>query len=106
MINTTNSASLSHRIFGEDWEGYFDWTHHGVDSLSPHTLRTELPKLGWTIESLYTHLFWHSGAHPEHAVLRDAFAYDARFRTLLRNRELGDMLVCVARRAGTTTPTV
>ena len=36
---TTNADSLSHRIFGDDWEGYFDWTHHGVDRVSAASLR-------------------------------------------------------------------
>jgi len=98
IINTTNAASLSHRLFGNDWEGYFDWTHWGVDVVSVESLRSELPRLGWKIEEMYTHSFWHAGADPDHAVFRDAFAHDARFSRLLRSRNLGDFLVCVARR--------
>ena len=103
IINTTNAASLSRQLFGDDWEGYFDWTHHGVDKVSVDSVRRELPRIGWNIEEMYTHSFWHSGADPDHAVLRDAFAYDARFSGLLRSRDLGDFLVCVARRAHPTT---
>lgn len=99
VINTTNAASLSHRLFGSDWEGYFDWTHYGVDTVSAESLRSELPQLGWNVIELYTHSFWHSGVDPDHAVLRDTFAYDARFGRLLRSRDLGDFLVCVARKA-------
>ena len=98
IINTTNSASLSHQLFGDDWEGYFDWTHHGVDKVSVESLRRELPRLGWNIETIYTHSFWHAGADPDHAVLRDTFAYDSRFSRLLHSHDLGDFLVCVARR--------
>jgi len=98
IVNTTNAASLSHHLFGDDWEGYFDWTHHGVDKVSVESLRNELPRLGWNIEELYTHSFWHVGADPDHAVLRDTFAYDARFGRLLRSHGLGDFLICVARR--------
>jgi SAM-dependent methyltransferase len=98
IINTTNSASLSHQLFGDDWEGYYDWTHHGVDKVSVESLRRELPTLGWNIEEMYTHSFWHAGVDPDHAVLRETFAYDARFGRLLRAHDLGDFLVCVARR--------
>jgi len=35
---------------------------------------------------------------PDHAVLGETFAYDARFGRLLRAHDLGDFLVCVARR--------
>jgi 2-polyprenyl-3-methyl-5-hydroxy-6-metoxy-1,4-benzoquinol methylase len=103
IINTTNSASLSHQLFGHDWEGYFDWTHHGVDKVSVESLRRELPRLGWNIEEMYTHSFWHAGADPDHAVLRETFAYDARFSRLLRSHDLGDFLVCVARRVPPST---
>jgi hypothetical protein len=99
IINTTNAASLSHHLFGDNWEGYFDWTHHGVDKVSAESLRCELPGLGWNIVELYTHSFWHAGTDPDHAVLRDTFAYDARFGRLLRSHDLGDFLVCVARTA-------
>jgi len=98
IINTTNSASLSHRVFGDDWEGYFDWTHHGVDKVSVASVRRELPRLGWNIEEMYTHSFWHAGADADHAVFRETFAHDARFGRLLRTRDLGDFIVCVARR--------
>lgn len=98
VINTLNANSLSHHLFGADWEGYFDWTHHGADKISPDSMRRELPRIGWTIDTLHTHAFWHSGADPEHAVLRDEFANDGRFRDLLRSRGMGDFLVCVARK--------
>ena len=67
VLRTPHADSLSHRIFVDDWEGHFDWTHHGVDAVS---------------------LFV--------ATFREWFAADARFRRLLTERDLGDFLLCVA----------
>jgi 2-polyprenyl-3-methyl-5-hydroxy-6-metoxy-1,4-benzoquinol methylase len=96
LINTTNADSLSHLVFETDWEGYFDWTHHGVDTVSPRALKSDLRSLGWRVEVLETDRFWHAGVDPDHAALRDAWSNDARFRALLRARDLGDFVLCVA----------
>ena len=99
FIKTTNADSLTHRIFGADWEGYFDWTHLGVDTVGVRSLRAELPALGWTIEQLATEQLWDSNADATHQTLRDWHAHDARFRQLLTERDLGDLVTLVARRA-------
>lgn len=96
LINTTNADSLSHYLFGRDWEGYFDWSHHSVDRVSVASLRRELPAMGWHIQQLTTHLIWDCDADPTKATLRDWYGNDARFRQLLHERELGDLITCVA----------
>ena len=96
VIITANAQSLSHVLSGPDWEGYFDWTHLGVDQVTVRSLREELPRLGWRVEELTTRLLWDGNADPTHATLREWWAYDARFRRLLVERELGDFITCVA----------
>ena len=98
FITTTNADSLCHRLFGPDWEGYFDGTHRGVDRVSVEVLRQWLTKLGWRIERLDTTLIWDGSADPDHATLRDWWGADARFRALVAEKDLGDLLTCVATR--------
>lgn len=99
LILTTNADSLTHRIFGQEWEGYFDWTHKSVEAISVPSLRAWLPVLGWQVAELRTWHVWTGSTDPTHATLRDWCTADARFRTLLAERDLGDFIVCVARRA-------
>ena len=98
LVQTTNCRSLTSNLFGRDWEGYFDWTHLGVERLSVDSVRRGLPRLGWRIEHLHTHLVWTMSADPTHATLRDWYAGDARFRALLAEHGLGDLILVVARR--------
>jgi hypothetical protein len=96
FINTTNAGSLSRFLFDTDWEGYFDSSHHGVDAVSVDSLRRELPRLGWRIAELRTHLSWDSSADPTRATVRDWWASDARFRRLLSELDRGDLVTVVA----------
>lgn len=96
LINTTNFESLAHYAFGRDWEGFFDYTHYGVEQISVTRMRNELPKLGWRIDRLTTRLLWDGSADPTHATLREVATNDARFRKLLEERHLGDLLICAA----------
>ena len=98
FINTTNANSLTHAIFGRRWEGYFDWTHKGVEDLSSTTLPCALDRIGWDVLKLTTERVWATNADPTAASLRDWWDADARFRQLLVERDLGDFMVCVARR--------
>lgn len=100
LIQTTNHQSLTSRLFGPDWEGYFDRTHRGVEQVSAESLRRELPRLGWRIVHWESHLLWTGSADPTHATLREWYAADARFRQLLAERDLGDLVLLVARREG------
>jgi SAM-dependent methyltransferase len=96
LIMTANAQSLSHALFGPDWEGYFDWTHLGVDRITVESLRKELPRLGWRVSEITTRLVWDADADPTRATLRQWWAADARFRRLLVERDLGDFITCVA----------
>jgi hypothetical protein len=99
VLTTTNADSLTHRLFGAEWEGYFDGTHRGVDLVGARSIRETLPRLGWRIVTLETHAVWDGSADPTRATLREWWASDARFRTLLAEQELGDLVACVAVKA-------
>lgn len=96
IINTTNAGSLSSMIFGQDWEGFFDWTHVGVEQVCVDAIARELPRMDWQIATLTTHSVWDVSADPSHATMRDWCAADARFRRMLVERDLGDLITCVA----------
>jgi 2-polyprenyl-3-methyl-5-hydroxy-6-metoxy-1,4-benzoquinol methylase len=96
IITTTNADSLTHTLFGSQWEGYSDWTHLGIDRVRPSALRDELPRLGWRVVELTTHGVWDASADPVRATLRDWWVADARFRRFLTERDLGDLIKCVA----------
>jgi SAM-dependent methyltransferase len=99
VITTTNAAGLTHALFGAQWEGYFDWTHLGIDRVSAKALRDQLPRLGWRIAQLTTHRVWDGDADPTRATLREWWVADARFRRLLTERDLGDFITCIAVKA-------
>ena len=99
IVITTNADSLTHRVLGPDWEGYFDWTHKSVDVVTAGTLRCWLADLGWATRELRTWHLWDGSSDPTHATLRDWYTADARFRALLSERDLGDFITCVAVRA-------
>ena len=99
IITTANADSLTHALFGREWEGYFDWTHLGIDQVGVRRLREELARLGWQVVHLSTHSVWDGSADPLHETLRDWWVADARFRRLLTERDLGDFVTCVAVRA-------
>ena len=98
LINTSNAGGFSRMLFGEQWEGHYDWTHHGVDLVTAASLRERLPAIGWEIEELWTDTIWDGNPEPTHASVREWWEADARFRQMIRERELGDLIVCVARR--------
>lgn len=100
LLQTTNSESLSKSLFGSDWEGYFDPTHRGIEQVSARSLRAWLDGSGWRIAEFETTMVWDRSPDAMHATLRDWWHADARFRELLRERELGDFVVCVAFRDG------
>jgi hypothetical protein len=96
LLQTTNARSLTRLLFAEEWEGYFDATHHGVDAVSVETLKRELPPMGWRIRDIATHLSWDGSADPTRAALREWWAADARFRRLLTELDRGDLVTLVA----------
>ncbi len=96
LLETTNADSLTHRVFSGDWEGYFDRTHMSVDACSARTVPAWLESLGWRVVERRTRLVWDRSADPTHQTLRDWWDNDARFRRLLAERDLGDLVLCVA----------
>jgi 2-polyprenyl-3-methyl-5-hydroxy-6-metoxy-1,4-benzoquinol methylase len=96
LLDTTNSQSLMRTLFTSQWEGYFDWTHQGIDYVSASSLREMLPQLGWRIENLVTRHIWDGNADPHHALWREWWVADARFRRFVVERDLGDFITCVA----------
>jgi 2-polyprenyl-3-methyl-5-hydroxy-6-metoxy-1,4-benzoquinol methylase len=96
LLETTNADSLTHGVFGSDWEGYFDRTHLSVDACSARTVPAWLESLGWRVVERRTRLVWDRSADPTHHTLRDWWDNDARFRRLLAERDLGDLVLCVA----------
>lgn len=99
VITTVNADGLGQTLFGPEWEGHFDWTHYGVDRVGVKSLREELPRLGWRIAELRTDRVWDLSADPTRATLREWWAADGRFRRLLAERDLGDLITCVAVKA-------
>jgi SAM-dependent methyltransferase len=98
IIHTSNSDSLTHRLFGASWEGFVDWTHAGVSQVSLTSLTRGLSALGWDVLSCHTDGVWARDADPTAATVRDWWSRDARFRRLIRERDAGDFITCVARR--------
>ncbi len=96
LFLTSNADSLNHFLFGSQWEGHFDWTHFGVEQVSVTSIKEQLPKLNWKIEHLTTYLAWDCNPDPTHATVREWYGSDARFRRLLVEKDLGDLIVCVA----------
>ena len=99
LLETTNCDSLCHRVFGADWEGYFDRTHLAVDRVGVRTVAQWLTTLGWTIAEQRTRMIWDSSADPTHATFRDWWQSDARFRQMLYERDLGDLVFFAAVKA-------
>ncbi len=100
LLQATNCDSLTRFLFAKDWEGYFDWTHQGVDAVGAARLQQELPRLGYRIVHLSTHLAWTLNDDPTHATLRDWYVSDARFRRLLDETQRGDLVLVAARYDG------
>jgi SAM-dependent methyltransferase len=96
LLQTTNARSLTRLLFEDEWEGYFDASHYGVDAVSVETLKRELPLMGWRIRDMATHLSWDGSADPTRAALREWWAADARFRRLLAELDRGDLVTLVA----------
>jgi 2-polyprenyl-3-methyl-5-hydroxy-6-metoxy-1,4-benzoquinol methylase len=99
LLETTNCESLCHRVFGGDWEGYFDRTHHAVDRVGVRTVSQWLTDLGWTVAERRTRMIWDGSADPTHATFRDWWDSDARFRQMLHERDLGDLVYFAAVKA-------
>lgn len=92
--------SLTHKLLKENWEGYFDHTHLGIDTVSPAQVRKHLPALGWDIYFLETDGVWTYNNDEITASLRECRGNDSRFELFLKEFELGDFLSVVAKKIG------
>ncbi|MBI3316623.1 MAG: class I SAM-dependent methyltransferase [Candidatus Omnitrophica bacterium] len=98
FIRTANPKSLTRQLFKQNWEGYFDYSHYGIEQVFPSELRKQFSDLGWKIMSLDTDSIWTCNGDEVAAAFRDFYSGDARFRLFIKEFELGDFISLVARR--------
>ncbi|MBA4062724.1 MAG: hypothetical protein C0501_03285 [Isosphaera sp.] len=98
FIHTSNAESLTRRLLGPDWEGYYDYSHYGIDRVSVTTVPAWLRDLGWRVERTDCYWVWVDAADPALRQLADAFTRVPELAALLAERDLGDMILVVARK--------
>ena len=98
FLQTSNADSLTHQIFGSDWEGYSDYSHYGIDQVTAKSLRSWLDEMDWEILEWKCFNLWIFGNDPVNAKLHDAFSRIPELKLFLSERELGDGLRVVARK--------
>jgi 2-polyprenyl-3-methyl-5-hydroxy-6-metoxy-1,4-benzoquinol methylase len=98
FVHTSNADSLTHRIFGSDWEGYSDYSHRGVDQVTCSNLRLWLHRLGWEIVEWECSNIWVEGVDPVVLRLREVFHESPELRLMLEESDLGDAIRAVARK--------
>jgi 2-polyprenyl-3-methyl-5-hydroxy-6-metoxy-1,4-benzoquinol methylase len=98
FLHTSNSDSLTHRIFGQDWEGYTDYSHHGVDQVTATNLRSWLDRLGWETVQWNCNSIWVEGVDPVVLRLKQLINRIPEMQMLLLERDLGDYVSLVARK--------
>ena len=98
FLHTSNADSLMRRIMGQNWEGYSDYSHYGVDLITASSLAEWLRQLGWNIVTWDCSHIWADRVDPVMNRLRDAFLRIPELRIFLNERNLGDMVTVVARK--------
>jgi 2-polyprenyl-3-methyl-5-hydroxy-6-metoxy-1,4-benzoquinol methylase len=98
FLHTSNADSLSHMVFREDWEGFSDYSHHGVREVTASALRAWLVDLGWNIREWDCSSVWVLGGDPVRARLAEAFSAIPELTLLLSERDLGDLITVVAQK--------
>jgi len=98
FLRTSNSDSLTRRIFESDWEGYSDYSHYGIDQVSAKNLRIWLDDLGWEIVDWKCSQIWIFGNDPINLRLREMFQRIPELEILLTERDLGDATQIVAKK--------
>ncbi len=96
VLHTSNSCSLTHLVMGDDWEGYSDYSHRGVDKVNADNLPKWLEDLGWKIMEWECNNIWVSGRDQTLHSLRDAFIRIPELNVLLKERNLGDLITILA----------
>jgi 2-polyprenyl-3-methyl-5-hydroxy-6-metoxy-1,4-benzoquinol methylase len=98
FLHTSNSDSLTHRLFGKDWEGYSDYSHRGVDQVTCSSLRGWMDECGWEIVHWECGNIWAEGLDPVLMRLKEIFGLIPELRVFLEEMELGDAIQLVARK--------
>jgi 2-polyprenyl-3-methyl-5-hydroxy-6-metoxy-1,4-benzoquinol methylase len=98
FLHTSNSDSMTHRLFGKDWEGYSDYSHHGVDQVTCTSLRAWMDEFGWEIVHWECKNIWAEGLDPVLMRLKEIFVRVPELRVFLEEMELGDAIQLVARK--------
>jgi 2-polyprenyl-3-methyl-5-hydroxy-6-metoxy-1,4-benzoquinol methylase len=98
FLHTSNSNSLTHRLFGKDWEGYSDYSHYGVDQVTCSSLRAWMDKFGWDVIHWECGTVWTEGLDPILMRLKEMFGLIPELRVFLEEMELGDTIQLVARK--------
>jgi 2-polyprenyl-3-methyl-5-hydroxy-6-metoxy-1,4-benzoquinol methylase len=98
FLRTSNAESLTRRLFESDWEGYTDYSHHGVDKVSAKSLPVWLRDLGWEIVEWKCSTIWVFGNDPVVLRLHEVFENISELEVLLAERDLGDSILVVARK--------
>ncbi|HEY8225371.1 MAG TPA: class I SAM-dependent methyltransferase [Pyrinomonadaceae bacterium] len=98
FLHTSNGDSLTHRLLGKDWEGYSDYSHHGVDQVTCSSLRGWMDKFGWDIIHWECGTVWAEGLDPVLMRLKEIFGAITELRVFLEEMELGDSIQLVARK--------
>jgi 2-polyprenyl-3-methyl-5-hydroxy-6-metoxy-1,4-benzoquinol methylase len=98
FLHTSNGNSLTHRVFGADWEGYSDYSHRSVDQVTASTLRGWLGRLGWEIIDWECDGVWAEGFDPVLITLKEVFETTPELRVFLKEMELCDAIRVVARK--------
>src|ERR1700687_411846 len=98
FLHTSNGDSLTRRLLGKDWEGYSDYSHHGVDQVTCSSLRAWMDKFGWDIVHWECGTIWAEGLDPVLMRLKEIFGAIPELRVFLEEMELGDTIQLVARK--------
>lgn len=99
FIKTMNADSMSRHLFGGEWEGYVDYTHHSIDRMTPRGIGEMLQRAGFDVIDIHTT----TGpfvTNPDPYVSRFAAAgLIPGFREAVDRRMGGDFLYVTARRS-------
>lgn len=99
LIHTANANSLTHSVFGSDWEGYADYTHRSVDTLTTEFMRNIFHEDDFVILQLQTEGIWRRPYDAETAVLRSLYDHVPSFREWIEISDRGDFINCIVKRA-------
>ena len=98
FLSTSNADSLTHRLLGDDWEGYSDYSHYGVQKVTATILAGWLKELGWKTLQWDCTGIWFSGVDPVLSRLQIVLQGMPELVTFLSERQLGDAISVVARK--------